>query len=127
RVRCGGPRLAGGNDALGPVERRSGGRELGSALSWEEPQAIAAFEEGSPFAGLAIDPDVRIRRQALAARSADLPDRIWANLADGTPLITAAPRGKGLLVLFHVTANSHWSHLPLSRPFVHMMRCLLHR
>ena len=61
-----------------PVELRSGGRELGSALSWEEPQAIAAFEEGSPFAGLAIDPDVKIRRQVLAEPSADLPDRIWA-------------------------------------------------
>ena len=124
-VRFAGPRLAGGNDDLVPVELRSGGRELGSALSWEEPQAIAAFEEGSPFAGLAIDPDVRIRRQVLAEPSADLPDRIWANLADGTPLITAAPRGKGLLVLFHVTANSDWSNLPLSGLFVDMLRRLL--
>ena len=124
-VRFAGPRLAGGNDDLVPVELRSGGRELGSALSWEEPQAIAAFEEGSPFAGLAIDPDVEIRRQVLAEPSADLPDRIWANLADGTPLITAAPRGKGLLVLFHVTANSDWSNLPLSGLFVDMLRRLL--
>jgi hypothetical protein len=124
-VRFAGPRLAGGNDDLVPVELRSGGRELGSALSWEEPQAIAAFEEGSPFAELAIDPDVRIRRQVLAEPSADLPDRIWANLADGTPLITAAPRGKGLLVLFHVTANSDWSNLPLSGLFVDMLRRLL--
>jgi hypothetical protein len=124
-VRFAGPRLAGGNDDLVPVELRSGGRELGSALSWEEPQAIASFEEGSPFAGLAIDPDVKIRRQVLAEPSADLPDRIWANLADGTPLITAAPRGKGLLVLFHITANSDWSNLPLSGLFVDMLRRLL--
>ncbi len=124
-VRFAGPRLAGGNDDLVPVELRSGGRELGSALSWEEPQAIAAFEEGSPFAGLIIDPDVRVRRQVLAEPSADLPDRIWANLADGTPLITAAPRGKGLLVLFHVTANSDWSNFPLSGIFVDMLRRLL--
>jgi hypothetical protein len=124
-LRFAGPRLAGGHDDLVPVELRSGGRELGSALSWEEPQAIATFDTASPFAGLAIDPDVRVRRQVLAEPSADLPDRIWANLADGTPLITAAPRGKGLVVLFHVTANSDWSNLPLSGLFVDMLRRVL--
>ena len=121
-LRFAGPRLAGGHDDLVPVELRSGGRELGSALSWEEPQAIAAFDATSPFAGLPIDPDIRVRRQVLAEPSADLPERIWANLADGTPLITAAPRAKGLVVLFHVTANSDWSNLPLSGLFVDMLR-----
>jgi hypothetical protein len=124
-VRFAGPRLAGGHDDLVPVELRSGGRELGSALSWEEPQAIAAFDANSPFAGLSIDPDVRVRRQVLAEPSAELPERIWAGLQDGTPLITAAPRGKGLLVLFHVTANSDWSSLPLSGLFVDMLRRVL--
>jgi hypothetical protein len=124
-LRFAGPRLAGGHDDLVPVELRSGGRELGSALSWEEPQAIAAFETDSPFAGLAIDPDIRIRRQVLAEPSAELPERIWANLADGTPLITASPRGKGLVVLFHITANSDWSNLPLAGLFVDMLRRVL--
>lgn len=124
-LRFAGPRLAGGHDDLVPVELRSGGRELGSALSWEEPQAIAAFEADSPFAGLAIDPDIRIRRQVLAEPSAELPERIWANLADGTPLITASPRGKGLVVLFHITANSDWSNLPLAGLFVDMLRRVL--
>ncbi|HEY7763398.1 MAG TPA: DUF4159 domain-containing protein [Aestuariivirgaceae bacterium] len=124
-LRFAGPRLAGGHDDLVPVELRSGGRELGSALSWEEPQAIAAFDDRSPFSGLAIDPDIRVRRQVLAEPSAELPERIWANLADGTPLITAAPRGKGLVVLIHVTANSDWSNLPLSGLFVDMLRRVL--
>jgi Domain of unknown function (DUF4159)/Aerotolerance regulator N-terminal len=124
-LRFAGPRLAGGHDDLVPVELRSGGRELGSALSWEEPQEVAAFDTNSPFAGLAIDPDIRVRRQVLAEPSADLPEKIWANLADGTPLITAAPRGKGLVVLFHVTANSDWSNLPLSGLFVDMLRRVL--
>jgi hypothetical protein len=124
-LRFAGPRLAGGHDDLVPVELRSGGRELGSALSWEEPQAIAAFDDRSPFSGLAIDPEIRVRRQVLAEPSAELPERIWANLADGTPLITAAARGKGLVVLFHVTANSDWSNLPLSGLFVDMLRRVL--
>jgi hypothetical protein len=124
-LRFAGPRLAGGHDDLVPVELRTGGRELGSALSWEEPQAIASFDSNSPFAGLSVDPDIRIRRQVLAEPSADLPEKIWANLADGTPLITATPRGKGLVVLFHITANSDWSNLPLSGLFVDMLRRVL--
>ena len=98
-LRFAGPRLAGGHDDLVPVELRTGGRELGSALSWEAPQGIAVFAASSPFAGLAVDPDVKIRKQVLAEPSADLPERIWAGLDDGTPLITAAKRGRGLIVL----------------------------
>ena len=45
-----------------------------------------------------------------------------ASLADGTPLVTAASHGKGLIVLFHVTANADWSNLPLSGLFVEMLR-----
>ncbi|MFW6076369.1 MAG: BatA domain-containing protein, partial [Hyphomicrobiales bacterium] len=37
-VRFAGPRLAGGNDDLVPVELRTGDRTLGSALAWEQPQ-----------------------------------------------------------------------------------------
>jgi hypothetical protein len=48
--------------------------------------------------------------------------QIWARLADGTPLVTASSRGEGWIVLFHVTANSDWSNLPLSGLFVEMLR-----
>jgi hypothetical protein len=47
---------------------------------------------------------------------------VWATLADGTPLVTAAKDGQGFIVLFHVTANSDWSNLPLSGLFVEMLR-----
>jgi hypothetical protein len=43
-------------------------------------------------------------------------------LEDGTPLVTAKKLGDGQIVLFHVTANSNWSNLPLSGLFVEMMR-----
>ena len=121
-VRFAGPRLAGAQDSLIPVRLREGGRSLGSALSWETPQAMQAFPETSPFAGLAIDPAVRITRQVLAEPDAELPDRVWANLEDGTPLVTARREGKGTVVLFHVTANADWSNLPLTGLFVEMLR-----
>jgi uncharacterized protein YhhL (DUF1145 family) len=51
-----------------------------------------------------------------------LPDRTWASLADGTPLVTATRKGKGVIILFHVTANADWSNLPLSGTFVDMLQ-----
>src|SRR4029079_7351440 len=53
---------------------------------------------------------------------AGLADRTWAALGDGTPLVTAAQRGKGVIGLFHVTADTRWSNLPLSGAFVDMLR-----
>ena len=58
----------------------------------------------------------------LAEPEAGLAEKTWARLADGTPLVTAARRGKGLIVLFHVTADTTWSNLPLSGLFVDMLR-----
>ncbi len=51
--------------------------------------------------------------------------QVWARLADGTPLVTAAKRGAGTLVFFHITANPDWSNLPISGLFVEMMRKIL--
>ncbi len=117
-----GPRLAASEPALIPVPLRLGGRVLGGALSWEEPQPLGPFPRSSPFFGLDIPDDVFIRRQVLAEPSAALTDRVWANLADGTPLVTGGALGDGLLVLFHVTADTEWSNLPLSGVFVEMLR-----
>ena len=58
--------------------------------------------------------DVTVTRQVLAEPDAALRENTWATLADGTPLVTAARRGKGLIVLFHVTGDTRWSDLPLS-------------
>lgn len=121
-VRFAGPRLAASDDALVPVRLRRGGRTLGGSLSWDQPQPLAAFSREGPFANMAVPKDVTVTRQVLAEPEAGLPDRTWATLADGTPLVTAVKRGKGMIVLFHVTADTRWSDLPLSGSFVDMLR-----
>ena len=121
-VRFAGPKLAKRVDDLIPVRLRGGGRSLGGALSWSRPARLAPFDAASPFAGLAVSDDVRVRRQVLAEPSLDLGAKTWARLSDGTPLVTADRRGNGRLVLFHVTANAEWSNLPLSGLFVELLR-----
>jgi len=122
-VRFAGPRLEKGGDKLLPVPLRLGGRTLGGALSWSTPQPLATFDEHSLFAGLTIPADVSVSRQVLADPARIGPDvAVWARLADGTPLVTARKLGDGQIVLFHVTANSDWSNLPLSGLFVDMLR-----
>jgi hypothetical protein len=120
-LRFAGARLAAAADDLVPVRLRRGGRVLGSALSWETPKRLAPFETQSPFVGLKVPAEVTVRRQVLAEPDADVPGKTWAHLVDGTPLVTAAHDGKGLIVLFHVTADTTWSNLPLSGLFVDML------
>ena len=121
-LRFSGPRLAAATDDLLPVKLREGDRNLGSALSWETPQAIQSISDKSPFAGIKANNRITINRQVLAEPDANLPDKTWVSLGDGTPLVTAARKGKGLIVLFHVTANADWSNLPLSGTFVEMLQ-----
>ena len=122
-VRFAGPRLEKGGDPLLPVALRIGGRTLGGALSWSTPQALAAFDEKSIFVGLEPSPEVTVIRQVLADPGSLGPDvDVWARLKDGTPLVTAKRTGEGRMVLFHITANSDWSNLPLSGLFVDMLR-----
>ncbi len=122
-VRFAGPRLAAAtDDDLVPVKLRRGGRVLGGSLSWEQPQQLAAFSHDGPFNGMEVPGDVTVNRQVLAEPDATLPEHTWASLGDGTPLVTAARKGKGMIVLFHVTADTKWSDLPLSGSFVDMLR-----
>ncbi len=121
-LRFAGTHLAAGDDTLTPATLRRGGRLLGGALSWESPKHIAPFEAGSPFFGLAAPEEVTVTRQVLAEPETGLAEKTWARLADGTPLVTAERHGKGLIVLFHVTADTTWSNLPLSGLFVDMLR-----
>jgi Domain of unknown function (DUF4159)/Aerotolerance regulator N-terminal len=121
-VRFAGPRLAASDDDLVPVKLRRGGRILGGSLSWDKPQPLAAFSRDSPFNGMPVPNDVTVTRQVLAEPDAALSENTWATLADGTPLVTAARRGKGLIVLFHVTGDPRWSDLPLSGTFVEMLK-----
>jgi hypothetical protein len=121
-VRFAGPRLAQADDDLVPVKLRRGGRSLGGSLTWEKPQHLAAFAADGPFAGLVVPKDVTVNRQVLAEPDAVLPTKSWASLEDGTPLVTGERRGKGLLALFHVSADMKWSDLPMSGSFVEMLR-----
>ncbi|MTI43587.1 putative membrane protein (TIGR02226 family) [Roseibium hamelinense] len=124
-LRFAGPRTAGGTDTLIPVDLRAGGRSMGGSLSWKQPQHMADFTADSPFTGLAVPPEVTVNRQVLAEPTADLPDRTWATLEDGTPLVTASDLGRGKIILFHVTADTSWSNLPLSGSFLEMLRRVL--
>ncbi|MCC0039665.1 MAG: DUF4159 domain-containing protein [Brucellaceae bacterium] len=123
-VRFAGSRLAAAenDEELLPVRLRLGERSLGGALSWTEPQPVAEFPAGGPFADLPPPQDVSVTRQVLAEPTPDIVERSWANLADGTPLVTGARRGDGTLVLFHVTPEATWSTLPISGSFVAMLR-----
>lgn len=120
-IRFAGPRLAERADNLVPTRLRPGGRALGGALGWDEPQTIAPFPDDSPFFGLEIPDDVTVTRQVLAEPVAELDALAWARLEDGTPLVTSARRGRGRVVLFHVTATPDWSNLPLSGLFPDML------
>ncbi len=130
-VRFAGPRMAEASgdpthaDPLLPVPLLAGDRQLGGALSWSQPAKLAPFPPNSPFNGLAVPAEVLVTRQVLAEPSAQLPNRTWASLADGTPLVTAAARGAGRVVLFGVTGNADWSNLPLSGLFVDMLKRLV--
>jgi hypothetical protein len=121
-VRFAGPRLAQADDDLVPVKLRRGGRSLGGSLTWEKPQHLASFATDGPFAGLMVPKDITINRQVLAEPDAVLATKSWASLEDGTPLVTGERRGKGLVSLFHVSADMRWSDLPMSGSFVEMLR-----
>lgn len=117
--------LAQNTDGLIPVPLRQSDRQLGGALTWEEPQSIADFSTESPFSGLLVPDDVRIERQILSEPGAALANATYAELADATPLVTGQARGEGHLILFHITADTGWSNLPLSGLFVDMLQRLV--
>ncbi|APH73178.1 DUF4159 domain-containing protein [Aquibium oceanicum] len=123
-VRFAGSRLAAAenDEELLPVRLRLGERSLGGSLSWTEPQPVAEFPPSGPFSDLSPPREVSVMRQVLAEPTVDLFEHTWASLADGTPLVTGAQRGEGMLVLFHVTPEATWSTLPISGSFVEMLR-----
>ena len=118
-------------DDLLPVRLRRDERVLGGALSWDAPRRLAPFEEESPFHGLEVPDEVTVSRQILSlpddagAGERDNRAQVWARLEDGSPLVSARSKGRGLLVFFHITAAPHWSELPLSGLYVEMLRRIL--
>ena len=90
-----------------------------------EPLPLAPFPPDEPVRRPAVTEEVRVSRQVLAEPGPDLAGATLASLADGTPLVTGARRGKGWLILVHTTANTAWSTLPLSGLFVEMLQRVL--
>ena len=125
-IRFAGQNLASSDsdDPLLPVKMRHGERQLGGIMSWATPQKLAPLPKKGIFADLAFPDDVTVSRQILAEPSPELFDHTWLSLADGTPLITATVRGKGMLIFIHTSADPTWSTLPLSGFFVDMMQRL---
>lgn len=121
-IRFAGPLLSETSDELVPVPIRTGDRTFGGALSWTKPLTLGNFDQNSPFAGLPVPKEVTVSRQVLAEPTVDLQKKTWARLEDGTPLVTADRRGKGMIILVHTTASPDWSNLPLSGLFVEMLR-----
>ncbi len=124
-LRFAGPRLGQKPDDMTPVRLRRGDRTLGGAMSWAQPAQLAPFDEDSPFAGLPQPGDITVSRQVLAEPTLDLPKHTWARLGDGTPLVTAAERGRGRVILVHTSANTDWSNLALSGLYVEMLRRII--
>ncbi len=124
-IRFSGPRMAENYSQafLIPAPLIGGERSMEGTLTWGQPKKLAPFPENSPFFDLAADPEVRVRRQLLADPGSKA--EIWASLEDGTPLITAAPLGQGMLVMIHTTAGPEWSDLPLSGTYVQILKRLL--
>src|SRR5208337_3286021 len=90
--------------------------------AWTEPAQLAPFPDSGPFSGLDLPKDVTVSRQVLAEPALDLDKKVWARLADGTPLITADRRDAGVVVLIHTSANPSWSNLAISGLFPQMLR-----
>jgi hypothetical protein len=130
-IRFAGPRVAAAEfgsfeeNPLMPVRLRQGGRSLGGAMSWGAPKQIGIFSEKGPFVGLIPPDDIAISAQVLAEPDPELADRTLALLEDGTPIVTRRFLGQGQVVLFHVTANTDWSTLPISGVFVQMLSRLV--
>jgi hypothetical protein len=123
-IRFASRRVAAPTDPLLPVRLRRTERVMGGALSWDTPKKLTSFPASGPFEGLRPPPDVTVTQQILAEPDAQLSEKTWAALEDGTPLITGERRGKGVIALFHVTADTAWSSLPLSGAFVDTLRRL---
>ena len=123
-VRFAGPRLEKGGDDLLPVPLRARRAHARRRAVVVDAAAAGALRGRQPVrrpdgaAGSHGQPAGAGRSGAARPGGA----RCGRACKDGTPLVTARKRGDGQIILFHVTANSDWSNLPLSGLFVEMLR-----
>ena len=124
-LRFAGDAMSAADNFLTPVPLRRGTRSLEGDITWSEPQSIAPFPETSPLFDIQMRDDITVRQQILAEPVADLDEKTWARLQDGTPIITASGLERGLLVLVHTTASADWSDLALSGTYVEVLRRII--
>lgn len=94
-------------------------------MTWEKPQNIQEFSNHSPFFGLTIAKNITVNKQILPQSQNKLHDYSWAQLQDGTPLVTHRAVGKGQIIFFHIDSTTTWSNLPLSGLFISMLERLI--
>lgn len=123
-IRFAGPRLANeqSDDSLLPVKLRMGERGFGGIMSWTTPQKLSPFAKNSIFADMEPPQDITINREILADPAPDLSEKTWVSLEDGTPLVTAQMRGKGLLIFVHTSPDPRWSNIAVSGFFVPFLK-----
>ena len=119
-VRFAGSRLAGSQDDLTPCNCGGGSRARQRAVG-ETPKKLGAFEDRTPFGDYARRMKSRSRVRFSRNRNPDLRRAPGRSL----PIIRRSSRpsgAAGLLVLFHITADTTWSNLPISGLFPDMLR-----
>lgn len=121
-LRFAGPNMTQADNFLTPVPLLKGGRAMDGSLTWEKPVKLRPFNEKSPYYGLATDESITVSRQLLAEPVPGIEEKTWASLEDGTPLITAAEKDRGMLVMVHTTATPVWSDLALSGLFIKVLQ-----
>jgi hypothetical protein len=103
------------SQVLGPQQPHFPGRGTSAIVDCKRPSS--AVQPKAPVVPSRSGRERQAFSAAWSNRSAIAPT------ASARPvrLVTAVHRGKGLIVLFHVTADTRWSDLPLSGIFVEML------
>ncbi len=123
-LRFAGPNMAqaAAQDILTPVPLRSETRNVKGSLSWDKPLKVQPIAPESPLYGLNSSEDIEVSGQILPTLPDDPDHKFWAQLEDGTPLITAAEQENGLIIMVHTTASPEWSNMPLSGFYVQFLK-----
>ncbi|MCB1531601.1 MAG: DUF4159 domain-containing protein [Alphaproteobacteria bacterium] len=126
-LRFAGPNMTQGSGSsfLTPLPLSTNMRSNDGALSWDNPPTLTPFSKDSPLYGITLRDDIKVRQQILPESTSESAGKIWASLDDGTPLITGAPLGQGLLVMTHTTASAQWSDLALSGTYVEILQRIM--
>ena len=120
-LRFAGPRMAAQrDDMLMPVDIRAGSYRPQEQS--DEPVSIVPFRPESPFYGLTISDQLNITEKTLVREESGNQGDVWARMSNGAPLVSAAARGEGKIILIHTTANTEWGDFALSGLYVEMLQ-----